>query len=208
MLLEPVNAAVSDTSSVPGDLLDDLDAPMRKHLTQLVTFLVLCIEVDASNISHSVPLDGGRLIEDLWSAAIDMERLVLIDSLEYIVPLGSCDKRCLPHFIRALHFVRLLSIMINLLDNFAPFRSTMGKKLPSEVLLAILNLLVIFLLLFLNICLRKPEGLSVRFCPHILHTVAGTHVHIIAWRIPVSRYFWFLDSAEISSLLLAVYSVQ
>lgn len=208
MLLEPVNAAISDTSCVPGDLLDDLDAPMGKHLTQLVTFLVLCIEVDASHISHSVPLDGGRLIKDLRSAAVDMERLVLIDGFEYIVPLRSCNKRCLPRFIRALHFVCLLPIMVNLFDDFASFRRTMGKKLPAEFLGAILLVLVIILLLFLNIRLRKSEGLSVRFRPHVLHTVAGTHVHIIARGIPVCRYLGFFDGAEITGVLFAVDSVQ
>ena len=176
-------------------------------MTQLVTSLVLCIEVDACHISHFVPLDGGRLIKDLRSTAVDVERLVLVNGVEYIGPLRSY----LPHFslfIRALHFVCLLPIMVYLSDNFASLGCTVGKKLPAEFFLAILFILVIVLLLFLNLCLSESKGLGVRFCSDILHAVVGTYVHIITWRIPMRGYLGFFDGAEISRSLLAVYSVQ
>ena len=210
MFLEPVNTAICDTSLVPGDLFDDLDAPVGEHLTQFVTFLVLCVEVDASHISYFVSLDGGRLVEDLRSTAVDVERLVLINGVVSIVPLRSSlfDKRCLPHFVRALRFVCLLPAVVYLFDNLSSLRCTLGKKLPAELLLAILLLLVIFLLLFLDVCLRKSKGLGVRFCSHILHPVVGTHVHIIARGIPLRGYLGLFDGAEIDRVLLAVDSVQ
>ena len=139
-----------------------------------------------------------------------MERLVLINGVVSIVPLRSSlfDKRCLPHFVRALRVICLLPMMVYLFDNLSSLRCTVGKKLPAELLLAILLILVIFLLLFLDVCLRKSKGLGVRFCSHILHPVVGTHVHIIARGIPLRWYLGLFDGAEIDRVLLAVDSVQ
>ena len=198
MLLEPVNAITVHTSLVPGDLLDDLDTPVGEHLTQLVTFLVFLIEIDACHIADFVPLDGGRLIKDLRSAAIDVERLVLINGVEYIVPVRSCFS----HIFRALHIVCLLSIMVHLFDNFASLRCTVGKKLPAEFFLAVLFFLVFFL--FFNVFLSKSEGLGVRFSSHILHTVVGTHFHIVDGRVSMSGYLRLLDRGKIRSFLLTV----
>ena len=210
MLLEPVNTAIRDTSLVPGDLLDDLDAPVCEHLAQLVTFLVLRIEVDASHISYFVSLDGGRLVKDLGSTAVDVERLVLINGVVCIVPLRSSlfDKRCLPQFVRALRVVCLLPMMVYLFDNLSSLGCAVGKELPAELLLAILLLLVIILLLFLDVCLGKSKGLGVRLCSHILHPVVGTHVHVIARRVPMRGYLGLFDGAEGNRVLLAVDSVQ